>query len=253
LKASGIPVRVRRNRVGCKGSFEPFGIDYQAGTGNGASDHGIYLRLPGQWDDGTWDDATSGAGVYYNVARWMEPGTGRYTRTDPLGFAGDPHPYLYAWGNPLSFIDPLGERSRVCCTPITEGGPLATFKHCFIETEDDTTGQSTTRAVQRVRGKGCKYENDPFDTRRVNDPRTECGPWQEKCGTDQCVAQGFNDYPSPSDYQLIRGPNSNSFASTITNSCSLTPPPIAGTAQTPGWGKEGRPAKNKRFQCPATR
>ena len=39
-----------------QGGFEPFGGDWQAGTMAGASDNGIYLRLPGQWDDGTWDD-----------------------------------------------------------------------------------------------------------------------------------------------------------------------------------------------------
>jgi uncharacterized protein RhaS with RHS repeats len=29
-----------------------------------------------------------GRGVYYNVHRWYERGTGRYTRPDPIGLAG---------------------------------------------------------------------------------------------------------------------------------------------------------------------
>jgi RHS repeat-associated protein len=90
-----------------EGGFRPFGTDYQAGTGNGASENGIPLRLPGQWVDDTWADATSGAGVYYNVWRWLEPQTARYTRTDP--FATRPRwPYLYAEQNPLGKLDPLG-------------------------------------------------------------------------------------------------------------------------------------------------
>ncbi len=67
-----------------EGGFQPFGTDYQAGTMAGASENGIDLRLPGQWENPTWADATSGAGVYYNVWRWYAPDDGRYTRPDPL-------------------------------------------------------------------------------------------------------------------------------------------------------------------------
>ncbi len=49
----------------------------------------LYLYLAGRpiaqlGIDGTWADATSGAGVYYNVNRWYQPATGRYTRPDPI-------------------------------------------------------------------------------------------------------------------------------------------------------------------------
>ena len=92
--------------------FEPFGTDYQAGTGNGASDYGIPLRLPGQWVDDTWLDATSGAGVYYSPWRYLETQTGRYLRPDPLGARNErgiaSQPYGYASLNPLSLVDPLG-------------------------------------------------------------------------------------------------------------------------------------------------
>jgi len=94
-----------------EGGFGPFGTDYQAGmTGVGASENGIPLRLPGQWVDGTWDDATSGAGVYYNVHRWYEHRTGKYSRPDPLGLDGGINPYAYAFSNPLRFTDPTGRR-----------------------------------------------------------------------------------------------------------------------------------------------
>ena len=92
-----------------EGGLEPFGSDWQANTMAGALDTAIYLRLPGQWDDGTWDDATSGSGVNYNVHRWFQPATGTYTRSDPAGLVfGGLNPYRYADGSPLRFSDPLG-------------------------------------------------------------------------------------------------------------------------------------------------
>jgi RHS repeat-associated protein len=98
-----------------EGGFQPFGTDYQAGTGNGASDNGIPLRLPGQWVSDVWADATSGAGVYYNLGRWVEPQTGRFTRPDPLGLLGPEdledtysNLFIYSVDNPLFNEDPSG-------------------------------------------------------------------------------------------------------------------------------------------------
>jgi RHS repeat-associated protein len=90
------------------GPLRPFGEDAGQGTPSGALDNGIFLRLPGQWEDVLWADATSGADVFYNLHRWYETGTGRYSRPDPLGARQDPNVYLYAAGNPLGATDPLG-------------------------------------------------------------------------------------------------------------------------------------------------
>jgi RHS repeat-associated protein len=94
-----------------EGGLEPFGRDYKAGTPAGASESGIYLRLPGQWFDPAWADATSGAGIYQNVNRWYEVGVGRYTRADPWGVdqpEGMVHLYIYAENRPLILVDPEG-------------------------------------------------------------------------------------------------------------------------------------------------
>ena len=89
------------------GCVETFGNDYQAGTGNGASGYGIPLRLAGQSVDDTSADATSGAGGYYNVRRWREPATGRFTRREQVL---DPElldlAYTYAGLKPKS-LNPL--------------------------------------------------------------------------------------------------------------------------------------------------
>ncbi len=88
------------------GGFEPFGGDWA-----GARDASLPLALPGQWSDETWRQLD--AELHYNVNRWYDSETGRYTRPDPLGSfpaprQSDAFPYLYADANPVSFADPLG-------------------------------------------------------------------------------------------------------------------------------------------------
>jgi RHS repeat-associated protein len=96
------------------GGFEPFGRDWQEGTAQSALAHGIFLRLPGQWDHPFWHRGlgTEGFGgdLYYNVHRWYEAGTGRYVSADPLsrlGIVGEKD-YLYAEARPTIFSDPFG-------------------------------------------------------------------------------------------------------------------------------------------------
>jgi RHS repeat-associated protein len=95
------------------GGFEPFGLDWQAGTPDGPRERGVFLRFPGQWLDETWTPASMGTEVVYNVHRWYDPGTGRYTRPDPMGLANSSGVasglgYAYADADPLRFTDPLG-------------------------------------------------------------------------------------------------------------------------------------------------
>ncbi|HZF30367.1 MAG TPA: RHS repeat-associated core domain-containing protein [Gammaproteobacteria bacterium] len=61
----------------------------------------INLRFPGQYFD-------SEAWLNYNYHRHYWPHLGRYTQPDPIGLDGGLNPYLYAAGNPLRFVDPLG-------------------------------------------------------------------------------------------------------------------------------------------------
>ena len=95
-----------------QGGFEPFGGDW-----SGAEAAEIDLRFPGQWTDEAWADASLGSEVLYNLHRWFSPGTGNYSRPDPIynqilkgGL------YIYANSNPLTATDPLGLRA-VTYTP----------------------------------------------------------------------------------------------------------------------------------------
>jgi RHS repeat-associated protein len=60
---------------------------------------GIY---PGQY----FDEET---GLHYNWQRYYDPETGRYTKTDPVGFdGGDTNLYRYALNSPQNLFDQLG-------------------------------------------------------------------------------------------------------------------------------------------------
>ncbi|TCP10558.1 RHS repeat-associated core domain-containing protein, partial [Simplicispira metamorpha] len=59
------------------------------------------LRYPGQ----QWDEET---GLSYNLHRYYDAVTGRYTQADPIGLEGGWNRFAYVEGNPLSWTDPLG-------------------------------------------------------------------------------------------------------------------------------------------------
>ncbi|GAA1942673.1 colicin E3/pyocin S6 family cytotoxin [Kitasatospora viridis] len=67
-------------------------------AGDGSTD--CPLRFPGQYHD----DET---GLHYNLHRYYDPQSARFTAPDPLGLAPAPNHYAYVT-NPLDEIDPLG-------------------------------------------------------------------------------------------------------------------------------------------------
>nr|WP_234380181.1 DUF6531 domain-containing protein [Streptomyces sp. CMB-StM0423] len=58
------------------------------------------LRFPGQYADPE-------TGLYYNINRYYDPSTARYTTPDPLGLSPAPNPLTYVT-NPHTWVDPLG-------------------------------------------------------------------------------------------------------------------------------------------------
>ena len=220
------------------GGFEPFGRDHQQGGAQDSLAKGIFLRMPGQWDDPLFNGATLGDDVYYNVHRWYESQTGRYAAVDPLGRFGDPNAFMYATGNPIGFSDELGLKARVCCKNIPAA---AGFRHCYIESQS-ASGSSTTCGLV-----GGLLSGEDFATGRIYDDNGfdqggDCGDWTDSCDVDQCVVDTAKGYANPSEYRLARGPNSNTFAGTVARTCGLAPPTSQGPA-TPGWGDEPAPAK----------
>ncbi len=59
------------------------------------------LRYPGQYAD-------KESGLHYNYFRSYDSRTGRYSQPDPIGLDGGWNQFVYASGNPLIRLDPLG-------------------------------------------------------------------------------------------------------------------------------------------------
>ncbi len=120
------------------GGFDPFGGD----SFSSAQKLKSYHRFPGQWQDNQWYGFSKFADFSYNLHRWYDSATGRYTAPDPLslslfrgvepptGFtqteayvnslvrAGNPKfemSYGYAVQNPLSSYDPDGRVLPLAC------------------------------------------------------------------------------------------------------------------------------------------
>ncbi len=87
------------------GGFEPFGRDF---TTPSAQSAGVFLRLPGQWDDPVWDGKQLNSGLYYNLHRWYAPALGSYSAPDAAHLGVIAALYNYALERPTKFVDRLG-------------------------------------------------------------------------------------------------------------------------------------------------
>ncbi|MBP9825131.1 MAG: RHS repeat-associated core domain-containing protein, partial [Thermoanaerobaculia bacterium] len=155
------------------GGFEPFGRDHQQGGAQDSLAKGIFLRMPGQWDDPLFNGATLGDDVYYNVHRWYESQTGRYARPDPLGLRAGVNVFQYAKASPVRYVDALGLEVQVCCAPANILWGLV--DHCWIKTDTVEAGTGADP------GNSC---NGPFSPMEIADhsgasetrPGAQCHP-----------------------------------------------------------------------------
>ena len=187
------------------GGFEPFGQDPAADTPGSALAAGVFLRFPGQWETDLWKDASLGTGgLYYNLHRWYESGTGKYTRPDPMGLIGADrgglfgarHLYAYARGNPTFFIDYLG--LRVVIENPDTAKTYNQFKKCFLlfkvitdVFENDTWTRYGPDRTWTV--KDPDYQPPTCNTGgKQSDPRTIWVPPGETCKrTMRCLFHEF--------------------------------------------------------------
>ncbi|HKS04919.1 MAG TPA: RHS repeat-associated core domain-containing protein [Gemmatimonadaceae bacterium] len=78
------------------------------------------------------------SGLMYRRNRYYDPGTGRFTQSDPIGLRGGNNLFGYASGDPINLADPLGlsARSHCECTYDQSSGMMS----CTAETTEDDGG-----------------------------------------------------------------------------------------------------------------
>jgi len=121
--------------------FDPFG---NVATGIPSS----FTRWQGSWQD----DAT---GLYYVVARWYDPISGRFLSEDPLdqdiSTPQARNPYPYGVGDPVGNVDPDGRCAHPYSCPIDTSGPTTsdmldtTFVRLFNEPANTATVKTNTK------------------------------------------------------------------------------------------------------------
>ena len=115
------------------GYGDAFGIPYQVAANGTRATAGAGFFLNGQQWDGS-DVWNSGEGLYFNRARYYQPGLGRFIGKDPFeGEIYEPstlHRYRYANNNPVNIIDPNGGFDTII-------GLLSAFQmNAFTEKQD---------------------------------------------------------------------------------------------------------------------
>lgn len=154
----------------------------------------------------------------YNVHRWFEHQSGRYTQPDPLGIIdGDPHLYAYGQANPLSAVDPLGLAAKVCCRLVGNvfAGTLSRQRHCYIKGDD---GAKFSLFPEEVGGRTLGVPRiTTLDPREVGGTCRDCPCEGGFEGQNKCFRDGTYSYPVGT-YSTL-GPNSNTFAGTLARAC----------------------------------
>jgi RHS repeat-associated protein len=150
-----------------------------------------------------WDSET---GLYYFRARYLDPKLGRFISEGPIGFEGGENFYAHVLNNPINYSDPLGLAAEVCCRLLREVGWFIRLRHCYIRVDGETYG------LYPEGGFGFPRKNDPRDT------GGKCAPCPSmNCDQKGCFEKAHQNYPVGSYSPL--GPNSNTYAATLANSC----------------------------------
>lgn len=108
--------------------------------------------------------------LYYYRNRYYKPSIGRFISEDPIGLGGGANLYAYVRGNPLSFIDPLGEvlEGPGTPTPGPTGNPISGPFYPGRSTNEKLGNMALSKLVEKCSGKIVKI--DPSNGRLIPNP-----------------------------------------------------------------------------------
>ena len=160
-------------------SYAPFGEGYAGGQG--------YVQFTNTGNAFTVYDTENQSGSLTDFTfRRYAPVQGRWIAPDPAGLAAvDPtnpqswNRYAYVANNPLSYVDPLGLKYVLICTPVADGGQVCDWY-------DDGSGDGTPPPNQGGRSGGGGVNNG-----------TNCTPLTKGCSNvptagQQCISNFYN-------------------------------------------------------------
>jgi RHS repeat-associated protein len=154
---------------------DPFGTAQPNSDPQGQGAFNFNLRFPGQYYD-------SETGLSQNYFRDLDPQTGRYVESDPIGLDGGINTYVYVDSDPIVLTDPDGLQIR----------PPMPVPRLPRRVEEHNRA---TDPMRQLRREGTDSDDQPLVYRP---PRLQC---IMTCPQDICLAPGNSTYGVPAPGQ----------------------------------------------------